>query len=290
MPPRRRGKPWRGVLTARPMNHWKSFRNTFFECHLGFIKETKIMKRVMSFLAIACIALCFVSAASASTTPLICTDTGGSVTIGTLEVVRTPYTTSTGVVLDKVEVYIADWLTIDDSKRITSIDGAFAMNNPAQGFVMYTGSDPDDLWKFYTNWQPASGGKIKAQDPPQTCMSFESIIENATWDRGADIGGTAPEDGFGTFPSFTGGWFSQATKNWIGVKTYTGYNGRPLVTAYVTAGAEFNFTTTGAPHGIGTEAGTFGNTYFNTVPEPGTMMLLATGLMGLLCYAWRKRK
>ncbi len=26
------------------------------------------------------------------------------------------------------------------------------------------------------------------------------------------------------------------------------------------------------------------------VPEPGTLALLATGLIGLLCYAWRKRK
>ncbi len=26
------------------------------------------------------------------------------------------------------------------------------------------------------------------------------------------------------------------------------------------------------------------------VPEPGTLALLAAGLIGLLCYAWRKRK
>ncbi len=26
------------------------------------------------------------------------------------------------------------------------------------------------------------------------------------------------------------------------------------------------------------------------VPEPGTLALLAAGLAGLLCYAWRKRK
>jgi hypothetical protein len=28
----------------------------------------------------------------------------------------------------------------------------------------------------------------------------------------------------------------------------------------------------------------------NMVPEPSSVMLLATGLIGLLCYAWRKRK
>lgn len=29
---------------------------------------------------------------------------------------------------------------------------------------------------------------------------------------------------------------------------------------------------------------------YNAVPEPGTLMLLATGLMGLIAYAWRKQK
>ncbi|MBU4273300.1 MAG: PEP-CTERM sorting domain-containing protein [Planctomycetes bacterium] len=27
-----------------------------------------------------------------------------------------------------------------------------------------------------------------------------------------------------------------------------------------------------------------------TIPEPSALALLATGLVGLLCYAWRKRK
>ena len=32
------------------------------------------------------------------------------------------------------------------------------------------------------------------------------------------------------------------------------------------------------------------NMAYSVVPEPGTLVLLATGLIGLLCYAWRKRK
>lgn len=31
-------------------------------------------------------------------------------------------------------------------------------------------------------------------------------------------------------------------------------------------------------------------TITGVVPEPGTLVLVATGLLGLLCYAWRKRK
>ena len=34
----------------------------------------------------------------------------------------------------------------------------------------------------------------------------------------------------------------------------------------------------------------FANFSLTTVPEPGAMVLLATGLIGLLAYAWRKRR
>jgi hypothetical protein len=47
-----------------------------------------------------------------------------------------------------------------------------------------------------------------------------------------------------------------------------------------------------APPGLGNvyhEFDVFGTPTSN-VPEPGTIVLLATGLIGLLCYAWRRRK
>jgi hypothetical protein len=43
----------------------------------------------------------------------------------------------------------------------------------------------------------------------------------------------------------------------------------------------------GTPNKFG---GLLTNVTIESIPEPGTIVLLATGLMGLLAYAWRKRK
>lgn len=42
--------------------------------------------------------------------------------------------------------------------------------------------------------------------------------------------------------------------------------------------------------GDGGTIANFSHVSMNAVPEPGTVVLLATSLFGLLCYAWRKRK
>jgi len=46
------------------------------------------------------------------------------------------------------------------------------------------------------------------------------------------------------------------------------------------------------PSGISITATSYGQAAagFNVVPEPSTLVLLAAGLLGLVCYAWRKRK
>jgi len=54
---------------------------------------------------------------------------------------------------------------------------------------------------------------------------------------------------------------------------------------YVYDGNAFNIFVTGSPN----NGGSSGFLAF-IVPEPGTLVLLAGGLLGLFCYAWRKRK
>ena len=44
-------------------------------------------------------------------------------------------------------------------------------------------------------------------------------------------------------------------------------------------------------HGLAQSTGVFmDDVSVTAIPEPGTLALLATGLLGLLCYAWRKRR
>jgi hypothetical protein len=49
-------------------------------------------------------------------------------------------------------------------------------------------------------------------------------------------------------------------------------------------------TTVYAPHMDAAGAALLAAHGINVVPEPGTLALLAAGLMGLVAYAWRKRK
>ena len=54
--------------------------------------------------------------------------------------------------------------------------------------------------------------------------------------------------------------------------------------------AKTTYVGVGASSTSGNPSGGFDNLRITMIPEPGTLALLATGLLGLLCYAWRKRK
>ena len=88
----------------------------------------------------------------------------------------------------------------------------------------------------------------------------------------------------GTGAAYPNGWSSALNLLQVVVPTGTygavGANGMPV-------GMSIGDS---AKLGSALYLGASGNAPVVFVPEPGTLALLATGLMGLLAYAWRKRK
>ena len=130
---------------------------------------------------------------------------------------------------------------------------------------------------------------------PQSFVNFESTV------------GTFTRIGAGpsNWTSVWGGWYgaTDGTTNLQRLDTTPGNtdldDGKDetlIAKFYVNAGTDINFLALDN----GTDTVGLAGTAFNgnlrftfdtrVVPEPGTIVLLASGLMGLLCYAWRKRK
>ena len=79
-------------------------------------------------------------------------------------------------------------------------------------------------------------------------------------------------------------WVTTSSTRWL-------TTGGILAKIYVPNGGNIDFGAAPAGlSGLGMNDTHFLQGTGSTVPEPGTLALLATGLMGLPAYAWRKRK
>jgi hypothetical protein len=109
---------------------------------------------------------------------------------------------------------------------------------------------------------------------PDSYVNLDTTIAG-DFSRGAQSSGTA-------YSTFTGTWYTTSAP----VSSTAGSN--LLGSFWVTAGAglsysgQFSFDTGASPTVTFTTA--------SATPEPSTLLLLASGLIGLAAYAWRKRK
>ncbi len=128
-------------------------------------------------------------------------------------------------------------------------------------------------------WKGATGlnSSFKAPAAPLSFVNFNS-----------NAGDLARVGSGSAYSSFGGSWFTTEPAVWlqpVDPDLGDGFDQTLLASMYITKGANVGF----AGEGSMAVAGQVFPVAFAS-PEPGTLALLITGALGLLVFAWKKRK
>lgn len=194
--------------------------------------------------------------------------------------------------LDQVTINITG---ITGGSYIAALEGVFTVGSTdGNGGFAADGVPGDDL-----------GQGSVAQTPPgnpQTWLHYPSdvaALSNGNPAYFTDTGQSDPGSGFELYSAFADAFYSTTTTK---MPRASGNSAQTLLATFFVSDATTTSITFG-PEAAG-PSGTFDSavgiydgatlsehfTFGATTPEPSTLVLLASGLVGLLCYAWRKRK
>jgi hypothetical protein len=142
----------------------------------------------------------------------------------------------------------------------------------------YTGSVPTDATNFQLELEITNVSVYGAR--------YTGFAQSLAWN---EVGGGASSPVALTSPTVTNTAGLQTASNYTHVAWNPSDSYVSVATALTPVTRTFNLGNAEAPID-GLEVMGIVHLRYETVPEPGTIALLATGLFGLLAYAWRKRK
>lgn len=193
-----------------------------------------------------------------------------------VSVTRTVYDAS----LDKLVIKLASFdAGIPASSHITSMEGTWTVLSAggAAGICLHDSSVDGDTgdpisWESYTT----SGGKVNG---------YSYINLPTTTDK---LGNGS--DAYRTSAGLTD-MYTAFANTWANTSGYLAVNST-IAVMYVThdAGVSFSGGATGGVYLAGTGVITPASFTVTATPEPGTVVLLASGLVGLLIAAWRRKR